>query len=366
MGGVSIQGLRKAFGSVVAVRDFSMDIPDGAFVTLLGPSGCGKTTTLNLIAGLERPDGGRIVVDGIDVTDHAPHERGMAMVFQSYALYPHKNVFGNLAFSLQLARIPRREIDERVKRVARMLEIEGLLGRRVGALSGGQQQRVSLARALVKEPLVFLFDEPLSNLDAGLRVRTRNEIKRLHQRLRTTSIFVTHDQEEAMVLSDLIAVMEEGRIDQVGSPDEIYHRPSNTRVAAFVGKPRINLLEGHLERDGSDVHLRVAGCVVARGARALRVPEDRIGPVMAGVRAEDVLTRPPADVVDADPGLPGRVALVEPLGADTFVEVGTAGGTVTARVDPRIRPALDSELAITVAADRVHLFEVDSGERING
>jgi ABC-type sugar transport system ATPase subunit len=234
---VTIRGLRKSFGAVEAVRDFTMEIADGAFVTLLGASGCGKTTTLNLLAGLEVPDAGQILLDGEDVTDAAPHERGMAMVFQSYALYPHKNVFGNLAFSLQLAKVPRAQIDERVRRVAAMLEIDGLLDRRVGQLSGGQQQRVSLARALVKEPAVFLFDEPLSNLDAALRVRTRNEIKKLHLQLRTTSIFVTHDQEEAMVLSDIIAVMKDGQIEQAGDPDEIYRRPRNVDVAAFVGAP---------------------------------------------------------------------------------------------------------------------------------
>ncbi len=248
MSSVAIAGLSKAFGAVRAVRDFSLEIPEGSFVTLLGPSGCGKTTTLNLIAGLESPDGGSVVIDGVDVTDFAPHERGMAMVFQSYALYPHKNVFGNLAFSLQLAKVPRDEIDRRVREVAELLEIGALLDRRVGQLSGGQQQRVSLARALVKEPSVFLFDEPLSNLDAALRVRTRNEIKKLHQQLRTTSIFVTHDQEEAMVLSDLVAVMKDGIIEQAGTPDDIYQRPQKRR-------------RGNLRRQTADHHpARPADC----------------------------------------------------------------------------------------------------------
>src|SRR3954447_9865908 len=220
-----------------------MSIPDQAFVSLLGPSGCGKSTTLNMIAGLEKIDAGRIELQGEDITDWAPHERKMAMVFQNYALYPHMDVYGNLAFSMKLARRPKKEIDQRIKDVAEMLEIGELLKRRVGQLSGGQQQRVALARALVKEPKVFLFDEPLSNLDATLRTRTRIEIKKLHQQVRATSIFVTHDQEEAMMLSDLIAVMNKGKLVQLGTPDEIYRRPRNTYVATFVGKPQMNFLD---------------------------------------------------------------------------------------------------------------------------
>jgi ABC-type sugar transport system ATPase subunit len=240
---VSIRNITKTFGPVTAVNDLSMEIPDQTFVSLLGPSGCGKSTTLNVIAGLETIDNGSIVLEDEDITDWAPHERQMAMVFQNYALYPHMDVYGNLAFSLKLAKRPKDEIDRRVKYVAEVLEIGDFLKRRVSQLSGGQQQRVALARALVKEPKVFLFDEPLSNLDATLRARTRIEIKKLHQQVNATSIFVTHDQEEAMMLSDLIAVMNKGQVVQLDSPDEIYRRPKTSYVATFVGNPRMNIVE---------------------------------------------------------------------------------------------------------------------------
>jgi ABC-type sugar transport system ATPase subunit len=364
VGSVTIENLSKSFGAVRAVRDVSMEIPDGAFVTLLGPSGCGKTTTLNLVAGLETPDGGRIVIDGIDVTDFAPHERGMAMVFQSYALYPHKNVYGNLAFSLQLAKVPREEIERRVRAVAEMLEIGGLLERRVGQLSGGQQQRVSLARALVKEPSVFLFDEPLSNLDAALRVRTRNEIKKLHQQLRTTSIFVTHDQEEAMVLSDLVAVMKDGLVEQLGTPDEIYHRPRSVEVAAFVGKPRINLVPAELRQANGEWSLIGDGLRVTADAAALRLPATSSvgGPVHAGIRAEDVVV---GWSESAGSGARARVALVEPLGSDTFLELESGSSTLTARVAASVRPSVGDPAFVSVRPESIHLFDTRTGERLN-
>ena len=246
MSRVALREVEKTFGPVQAVRGVSLEIHDGAFVTLLGPSGCGKTTTLNMIAGLEKITRGDIYLDDQRITDWAPHERKMAMVFQNYALYPHMNVYGNMAFSLKLARQPKRDIDTRVRRVAQALEIDHLLDRRVAQLSGGQQQRVALARAMVKEPKVFLFDEPLSNLDAALRTRMRSEIKKLHQQLGATSIFVTHDQEEAMMLSDYIAVMRDGQIVQYAPAEEIYRRPQHLYVATFIGKPRMSTVEGQL------------------------------------------------------------------------------------------------------------------------
>ncbi len=364
MSSVAIAGLSKAFGAVRAVRDFSLEIPEGSFVTLLGPSGCGKTTTLNLIAGLESPDGGSIVIDGVDVTDFAPHERGMAMVFQSYALYPHKNVFGNLAFSLQLAKVPRVEIDRRVREVADLLEIGALLDRRVGQLSGGQQQRVSLARALVKEPSVFLFDEPLSNLDAALRVRTRNEIKKLHQQLRTTSIFVTHDQEEAMVLSDLVAVMKDGIIEQAGTPDDIYQRPRSVDVATFVGKPRITVLPARLTVSGDEATLASDDLQLTVPAASLRL-EDSSGArdVQVGIRSEDVSVHWSSVPSGA---VPARVALVEPLGSDTFLELEIGAASVTARVEAARRPAVGEQVSLTFRPEAIHLFDGSSGVRVNG
>lgn len=364
MSSVSIQRLSKSFGAVRAVRDFSMQIPEGSFVTLLGPSGCGKTTTLNLVAGLEEPDDGSVTIDGLDVTDFAPHERGMAMVFQSYALYPHKNVFGNLAFSLQLAKVPRDEIDRRVREVAELLEIGGLLDRRVGQLSGGQQQRVSLARALVKQPSVFLFDEPLSNLDAALRVRTRNEIKKLHQQLRTTSIFVTHDQEEAMVLSDLVAVMKDGVIEQAGTPDDIYQRPRSVDVATFVGKPRIALLPARLSVSDDDATIDGDGfrLVVPAGSLRLTGGADTRD-VQVGIRSEDVFVHWSAAPTGATPA---RVALVEPLGSDTFLELDLGSHSLTARVEAARRPNVGDTVRVTFRPEAVHLFEAGSGTRLNG
>src|SRR4051794_23321655 len=319
MSRVTLEGVAKTFGTVQAVRDVSFAIEDRSFVTLLGPSGCGKTTTLNMIAGLEKITRGEIFLDDQRITDWAPHERSMAMVFQNYALYPHMNVYGNMAFSLKLSRRPKREIDERVRRVAKSLEIDHLLDRRVAQLSGGQQQRVALARAMVKEPKVFLFDEPLSNLDAALRTRMRSEIKKLHQQLRATSIFVTHDQEEAMMLSDYIAVMRDGQIVQYGPADEIYRRPQHLYVATFIGKPRMSPTEGHL---------RVSAGRISNESDDLRpswpnaTNNQAVAPLGAqavvGIRAEDVHVAA-ADGASGTDKMVGEVGLREPLVSDSFV-----------------------------------------------
>ena len=308
MSRVELRGVAKSFGTVQAVRDVSLDIPDHAFVTLLGPSGCGKTTTLNMIAGLEKVTDGVIYLDDAPITGWAPHERGMAMVFQNYALYPHMNVYGNIAFALRLARRPAAEIDQRVRRVAGALELDALLERRIAQLSGGQQQRVALARAMVKEPKVFLFDEPLSNLYAALRTKMRVEIKRLHQQLKTTSIFVTHDQEEAMILSDFIAVMREGRVVQYGPAEEIYRRPQHYYVATFIGKPRMGTLEGRL-RVTPDALSFTAGELQLRWAHAPEhgaAPEPLDVPAVLGIRAEDVRLH----AAGADDTFAGQVELL--------------------------------------------------------
>lgn len=364
MSRVELRALSKTFGPVHAVRDVSLDIPDHSFVTLLGPSGCGKTTTLNMIAGLERVSRGEILLDGRPITGWAPHERGMAMVFQNYALYPHMNVFDNIAFALKLQRRPRDEIDRRVRATAEALELGPLLGRRIAQLSGGQQQRVALARAMVKEPRVFLFDEPLSNLDAGLRTRMRVEIKRLHQQLRTTSIFVTHDQEEAMILSDFVAVMRDGVVVQYGPAQEIYRRPSHLYVATFIGKPRMGLVAGQLRAAAGNVEL------VAEGLH-LRWPLDGPPPpalaagereVLLGVRAEDARLGPPgAESED----FTGEVELLEPLGSDTYVEVRRGPHRLTARVEPDSAPRIGDQVSIHIPWGRVHLFDAASERRVN-
>jgi ABC-type sugar transport system ATPase subunit len=364
MSRVELRGIAKHFGPVQAVRDVSLDIPDGAFVTLLGPSGCGKTTTLNMVAGLEKVSRGAIYLDGQTITEWAPHERGMAMVFQNYALYPHKNVFGNIAFALQLARRPKDEIERRVRRVAAALELDALLERRIAQLSGGQQQRVALARAMVKEPKVFLFDEPLSNLDAALRTRMRVEIKRLHQQLKTTSIFVTHDQEEAMILSDFIAVMRDGQLVQYGPAEEVYRRPQHYYVATFIGKPRMGTLEGHLRVSPQGMTFTAGDLRLAwEHDPASMAAETLDTPAILGIRAEDVRLGP------AGAGLPnafdGQVELLEPLGSDTFVEVGRNGFALTARVDPDRRLSVGEAVSVELPRRKLHFFHAESHVRLN-
>lgn len=362
MSTVVTHNLTKSFGFVNAVKDVSIEIPDGAFVTLLGPSGCGKTTTLNMIAGLEKATSGEIYVDDECVTDWAPHERGIAMVFQNYALYPHMSVFENLAFSLRLKKVPRLEITERVKAVAITLELQSLLERRPAQLSGGQQQRVALGRAMIKEPRVFLFDEPLSNLDAALRTRTRVEIKKLHQKLRATSIFVTHDQEEAMILSDYIAVMRDGLIVQYGTAESVYRKPSNIFVASFIGKPQMTLVHGSISLPEQSGRLEFANSAVqlvwsiAVGAAPLPA-----GHIAMGVRAEDI------DIVsDTDEEtnvLRCEVTLLEPIGSDTFIEAscGTAAFTVRAGPDKTVK--VGERINLKMPFGKLHWFDSTSGVR---
>ena len=364
MSRVTLRGVAKSFGPVQAVREVSLEIPDHTFVTLLGPSGCGKTTTLNLIAGLEKVTRGQILMEDQDITNWAPHERGMAMVFQNFALYPHMNVYDNIAFALKLAKVPKAQIDQRVRRVAGLLELVPLLERRIAQLSGGQQQRVALARAMVKEPKVFLFDEPLSNLDAALRTRMRVEIKKLHQQLKATSIFVTHDQEEAMILSDFIAVMRDGKLVQYGPTDEIYRRPMHHYVATFIGKPRMSIIDGQLKTDASAGQLRF----VADGLQfswpltngAASKPID--APAQLGIRSEDVkLASAGTAATDA---FAGEVALLEPLGSDTYVELVRGPHNLTVRVEPDRKLRMGEPVTVQLPRAKLHFFQTESGERI--
>jgi multiple sugar transport system ATP-binding protein len=364
MSRVELRGIAKHFGPIQAVRDVSLDIPDGAFVTLLGPSGCGKTTTLNMVAGLEKVSQGQIYLDGQPVTEWAPHERGMAMVFQNYALYPHMNVYGNIAFALRLARRPKDEIDRRVRRVAAALELDALLERRIAQLSGGQQQRVALARAMVKEPRVFLFDEPLSNLDAALRTRMRVEIKRLHQQLKTTSIFVTHDQEEAMILSDFIAVMRDGRVVQYGPAEEVYRRPQHYYVATFIGKPRMGTIAGHLRATPEALTFTAGDLRLTWPSEPAGAPPKPLDtPAILGIRAEDV--RLHAGVPAALDAFAGQVELLEPLGSDTFVEVTHNGFALTARIEPDRRVGVGEAVALELPRRKLHFFDAESHVRLN-
>jgi multiple sugar transport system ATP-binding protein len=362
---LSLQNLARHYGKVRAVDDLSVEVPEGNFVTLLGPSGCGKSTTLNLIAGLDKPDGGKILLGERDITETPPNERRMAMVFQNYALYPNMTVFDNIAFSLKLRRRPGAEVTSRVTAVAEMLDIAHLLARKPSQLSGGQQQRVALGRALVKEPLVFLLDEPFSNLDAALRSRMRTEVKHLHVRLGTTSIFVTHDQEEAMTLSDLIAVMRDGKIVQFGPQAEIYGKPRNEYVATFVGKPKMSLVEGALEYRADEVDFVAPGIRIGLGKKAaLGLRDGTWTSVALGVRAEDV------KIVSAEasnqPGsFEASVQLLEPIGSDTFVELAVGPASIIARINPDLPLEIGQLVRAEMAPSRIHLFEKTNGDRIN-
>ena len=359
-----LERLARHFGKVRALDELSLEIPAGAFVTLLGPSGCGKSTTLNLIAGLDKPDNGSVYLGGRDITGEPPNERRMAMVFQNYALYPHMTAFDNIAFSLKLQRRPKAEIQKRVRQTAAMLDIGHLLDRKPGQLSGGQQQRVALGRALVKEPLVFLLDEPFSNLDAALRSRMRTEVKHLHLRLGTTSVFVTHDQEEAMTLSDLIAVMRDGKLVQFGTQHEVYRRPANTYVATFVGKPKMSLVEGSLEHHDGSVDFVGPDIRITLGSRdAIRLQDGEHTKVALGVRAEDVAIRLDR-AKDTPQTFNAQVGLVEPIGSDTFVELAVGGATIVARAAPDIDVQLGQPVRAALTPGRIHLFDLASGDRL--
>jgi ABC-type sugar transport system ATPase subunit len=351
MATVEIEAVDKHYGSYHALKRVDFTVPDGEFVVLVGPSGCGKSTLLRSIAGLEDVSSGAIRIGGRDVTDLEPRDRDIAMVFQSYALYPHMTVFDNMAFSLDLRRTPKADIEPRVREAARILGIEGLLDRKPRALSGGQRQRVAMGRAIVRHPQVFLFDEPLSNLDAKLRVQMRAEIRALHDRLGATSVYVTHDQVEAMTMADRIIVLDEGRIVQAGSPLELYERPVNRFVAEFIGSPAINMLAG----EAADGQLRVAG---GPGSFALPGPV-RPGRVLAGIRPEDFRPAEGGPVV-------GQVTLVEHLGAETYVlfEPPGGGGTLCWRVAGTPDVAAGETVRLTAEAARIHLFDPDTGARL--
>ncbi len=350
MATVSLRKLRKLFGLVEVVRAIDLDIADGEFVVLVGPSGCGKSTCLRMVAGLETPTSGDIMIDGAVVNERDPKDRDIAMVFQDYALYPHMSVADNMAFSLRYRGTARAEIARRVTAAAGILDIAHLLQRRPRELSGGQRQRVAMGRAIVRDPKVFLFDEPLSNLDAKLRVAMRTEIKRLRDRLRATTIYVTHDQVEAMTLADRIVVMHGGRIEQVGTPEEIYDAPATAFVAGFMGAPAMNLLPGAISGGAA---------VLPGGARlALPAPLPDRDTVTIGLRPEALAW------VASGGALVGEAAVVEPLGAETLVTIELDGHALHARVPPRSVRAAGETVRLAVAPDTLHLFDAQSGARL--
>jgi multiple sugar transport system ATP-binding protein len=356
MADVELVRVCKSFGVVEACKDVDLRIEDGEFVTLLGPSGCGKTTTLNIMAGLEEATSGEVRIGGRVVNDLGPFERDVAMVFQNYALYPHMTVGQNIGFTLRLRKRPKAEITSRVSAVAETLELSQLLDRLPRELSGGQQQRVALGRALIREPAVFLFDEPFSNLDASLRVRMRGEIKELHQRLGVTSVFVTHDQEEAMSISDRVAIMRLGRVEQIGSPEDVYARPASTYVARFVGSPQMDILQGAFETAEGVTRYRVGGAAFEVPAWVAASAQGRA--VDLGIRPEHILV--------GATGTPLVVRVVQPLGPMTYVTVAWEGGSLTARLPGMTGHEAGSAALVSLAPEHLMLFDRETGQRIGG
>jgi len=347
MARVTVSGLRKSFGTTEVLHGVDLEVEDGEFAVLVGPSGCGKSTLLRMVAGLESVTGGEIRIGERMVNNLPPGERDIAMVFQSYALYPHKTVRANMGFALKLRGTSKAEIAERVDRAAAILGLAPYLERYPRELSGGQRQRVAMGRAIVRDPQVFLFDEPLSNLDAQLRVAMRAEIKDLHQRLGTTTIFVTHDQIEAMTMADKIVVMNAGNIEQVGAPLELYDRPANRFVAAFIGSPAMNLIPG-VARDGG---VEASGSLLPAGGRA-----EAGRPVVYGIRPEhlDLSTE----------GFPAEVRVVEPTGAETLAYLRFGGGEVVALFRDRHELRPGQAVRLQPRADKAHLFDLASGGRL--
>jgi len=358
MGSIELKGVRKSFGAVKIINGVDLKIEDGEFAVFVGPSGCGKSTLLRLIAGLEDLTSGAVEINGLDVSDVGPAQRGLAMVFQSYALYPHMSVRNNIAFALKMAKQPPAVIEQKVQKAAGILNLTDYLDRKPRQLSGGQRQRVAMGRAIVREPAVFLFDEPLSNLDAKLRVHMRAEIKKLHRQLATTTIYVTHDQTEAMTLADRIVVMNRGRIEQVGTPHELYSAPVSQFVAGFIGSPEMNFLDAVVDQAAG-----TCGLTFSDGSR-LSLGDVRAGlesgrPVTLGVRPEHLRLADPADALDSQ--LRGVIEVVEPLGADMLVHVAVAGRTVIARVAAEAVVRVGDAIQLTVDRTRAHLFAPATG-----
>lgn len=368
MASVNLKNIYKRYdGGVTAVSDFNLEIDDKEFIILVGPSGCGKSTTLRMIAGLEEISDGELYIGDKLMNDIAPKDRDIAMVFQNYALYPHMSVFDNMAFGLKLRKMPKDEIKKRVTEAAKVLDIEHLLDRKPKALSGGQRQRVALGRAMVREPRVFLLDEPLSNLDAKLRVQMRTEISKLHHKLQTTFIYVTHDQTEAMTMGTRIVVMKDGFIQQVDSPSSLYERPNNLFVAGFIGSPQMNFIDSKVEKRGNEYHLIF-------GKHDIKLPEgkakklegsDYVGKtVIMGIRPEGIhdeavyLESMPESIVEA------HVEVTEMLGAETYLYLTIEGRSMTARVNPRTKAKPGDIIKVALDTNKIHLFDKETEKTI--
>lgn len=365
MASVTLKNIKKIYpGNVTAVKNFNMDIEDKEFIVLVGPSGCGKTTTLRMIAGLEEISEGELYIGDRLVNDVAPKDRDIAMVFQNYALYPHMTVYENMAFGLKLKKVPKAQIDEKVKNAAKMLEIENLLDRRPKALSGGQRQRVALGRAIVREPKVFLMDEPLSNLDAKLRVQMRTVISKLHERLQTTFIYVTHDQTEAMTMGSRIVIMKDGDIQQIDSPQNAYDKPVNLFVAGFIGSPQMNIYEGTVVEENGKIFLKLSDDttldLTSEKARALR-DNGYIGKgVYIGIRPEHMHEAEVDPLTKDFSTITARVELAELMGSETNLHFTICGKESIARVDAKTRKRAGDNVELHLHWDKIHIFDLET------
>jgi multiple sugar transport system ATP-binding protein len=363
MAEVSLRKVVKRYEDVEAVRGIDLDIADHEFIVLVGPSGCGKSTTLRMIAGLEDITDGDITIGGDIVNDVPPKDRDIAMVFQNYALYPHMTVAENMSFGLRLKRYPKAEIKARVTEAARLLDITDLIDRKPKQLSGGQRQRVAMGRAIVRNPKVFLFDEPLSNLDAKLRVQMRIEIKKVHQKVRTTTVYVTHDQVEAMTLADRVVVMNKGRIEQIGAPNELYHNPATRFVAGFIGSPAMNFLPCRLEETSDSLKLRVTDRLVfplppARAARYKNIPRNER--LLLGIRPEHIMEARPHHQSGIEP-FDAVLDVTEPMGMETLVYFTLEGAQVCGRVNPNAGARDGAPIRLAVDLNNMHLLNETNG-----
>jgi multiple sugar transport system ATP-binding protein len=363
MAQVILKDLNKKFDEVHAVKDVNLHIGDKEFLVLVGPSGCGKSTTLRMVAGLEEITSGEIHIGDRLVNDLPPKDRDIAMVFQNYALYPHMTVYDNMAFGLKMRKFPKAEIETRVKEAATLLGIQDLLKRKPRQLSGGQRQRVAVGRAIVRHPQVFLFDEPLSNLDAKLRVQMRVELKRLHERLETTAIYVTHDQVEAMTLGDRVVVMKDGLVHQVGEPLEVYSKPRNKFVAGFIGSPAMNFIDTTIAEAGGALYAETAGMRVRIPAdRAPRLGRYKGQAVTLGIRPEDLREAAGSDPQDL--AFEALVEVVEPLGSEILLDTKVGTQTIVARVEPTVRTKHHQKIRLAFIPDRIHFFDNRTEEAI--
>ncbi len=356
MAKVIMERLKKHYGEVKAVRDFDLNIPDKEFLVLVGPSGCGKTTTLRMVAGLEDITAGNIYIDDKVVNNLPPKDRDIAMVFQNYALYPHMTVYQNMAFGLTLRKFPKEEINQRVREAAEILNIGELLDRKPKALSGGQRQRVAVGRAIVRKPKVFLFDEPLSNLDAKLRVQMRVELKKLHERLQTTIIYVTHDQVEAMTMGDRIVVMKDGLKQQVGAPLELYFHPANKFVAGFIGSPAMNFIEGDLISEGDVLFFQNKGF-------RLKIPAEKAAKMKGYPEKKVIFGIRPEDLPEAPCALPGEtvnvvVEVLEPLGSEVYLNVQAEDHSIIARAEPNTQAKPHAQICLRPVSENMRFFHI--------